>query len=895
MSLAVGTRVGSYEILSLIGAGGMGEVYRAKDTRLKRDVAIKVLPEAFANDPERVARLQREAELLASLSHPNIAQIHGIEQNALVLELIDGPTLADRIAQGPIPLDEALPIARQIAEALEAAHEQGIIHRDLKPANIKLRPDGAVKVLDFGLAKALEPVSVQGGDVTASPTITSPAMTKMGIILGTAAYMSPEQARGKAVDKRTDIWAFGCVLYEMLTGRRAFDGDEVTDVLASVLERDVDLRAVPVSVPPAVRRLLRRCLAKDRRERLSGIEVARLEIDEALIGAPEIAQAPSAAALSRWEHVAWAAAVVGAAAIVGNAAYHSRPSPPPPAEVRFEIPVTQMRFISDFSVSPDGRRVAFAAAAPDGREGVWIRALDSPTARLLPGTENSAPQSVWPAWSPDSRFIVFAADGNLKKIDVTGGPPQTLTPLGGQMGGATWNRDNVIIFGSNDHGLRRISASGGEVTAVSERDKSLEETYHDAPVFLPDGKHFLYLAWSNPKPENRAIFISSLDSPSRTRLMTAESNAVYAQGHLLFLRGDTLVGQPFDPDRLQFTGDAVALDVRVAKVTGEVAAVSVSDTGTLVYRAPGDETPSRQLLWMDRTGKTVRATDVDFQMTPGLKLSTSGKQIAFTEGLPPDIFIYDFDRRTKTRLTTHPSVDHSPVWSPDGTRVVFDSHRTLDGQATSEAGLYEKPSNGATVEQPILDRENGVQHSPRDWSADGSTLVFAKQGQNGRWNLWGLPLTGDRKPFPYRSGEFNENEASLSPNGRFLAFTSNESGKNEVIVQPFPDPSRGRWQISTEGGSAPRWRRDGRELFYLDLKGRLTGVSVTTTPDFSIQKPTLQIQTPLPVPLPVGGVLFPYDVAPDGERFLLTVPIKGVAATPISVRVNWAFLAGSRR
>ncbi len=727
-----------------------------------------------------------------------------------------------------------------------------------------------------------------------SPTITSPALlTGAGIILGTAAYMSPEQARGKAVDRRTDIWAFGCVLYEMLTGRRAFDGDDVTDVLARVLERDVDLRAIPVSVPPAVRRLLRRCFAKDRRERLSGIEVARLEIDEALTGAPEIAQATSVAAPPRWERAAWAAAVV-AAAIAGGAAYYSRPSPPPPAEVRFEIPVTQMRFVSDFSVSPDGRRVAFAAAAPDGREGVWIRALDSPTARLLPGTENAAPQSVWPAWSPDSRFIVFAADGNLKKIDVTGGPPQTLTPLGGQMGGATWNRDNVIVFGSNDHGLRRISASGGEVAAVSERDKSLEETYHDAPVFLPDGKHFLYLAWSNPKPENRAIFIGSLDSPSRTRLMTAESNAVYAQGHLLFLRGDALVAQPFDADRLQFAGDAVALDVRVAKVTGEIAAVSVSDTGTLVYRAPGDETPTRQLLWMDRTGKTVRATDVDFQMTPGLKLSPSGRQIVFTEGMPPDIFIYDFDRRATTRLTTHPSVDHAPVWSPDGTRVVFDSHRALGGQDTSEAGLYQKPSNGATVEQPILDRENGVQHSPRDWSADGSTLVFAKQGQNGRWNLWGLPLTGDRKPFPYRNGEFNENEASLSPNGRFLAFTSNESGKNEVIVQPFPDPSRGRWQISTEGGSAPRWRRDGRELFYLDLKGRLIGVSVTTTPDFSIQKPTLQIQTPLPVPLPVGGVLFPYDVAPDGERFLLTVPIEGARSTPISVRVNWPVLAGAK-
>jgi len=910
VTLISGARLGPYEIAAQIGKGGMGEVYRALDPNLGRQVAIKVLPDTFARDPERLARFEREAKTLAALNHSNIAQIYGLEKadgvRALVMELVEGPTLAERIAQGPIPVNEALAIARQIAEALEAAHELGIVHRDLKPANVKVRPDGTVKVLDFGLAKAMDTAGSTGSTpgapghpsaLSMSPTITSPALlTGAGIILGTASYMSPEQARGKAVDKRSDVWAFGCVLYEMLTGRRAFAGDDVTDVLARVLERDVDLGAIPTSVPVAVHRLLRRCLTKDPRQRPSGIDVARLEIDDALTAPPVVARATPTGSRPRWERAAWAAAVVGAAAVAGGAAYYSRPVPAPPPEVLFEIPVTQMRFLSDIAIAPDGRRVAFAAATPNGRDGIWIRELDAPTARLLAATENTSPQSMSPAWSPDSRYLVFASDGNLKKVDVTGGPAQTLTSLGGQMGGAAWNRDNVIIFATNDHGLRRISASGGEVSAVSERDKSLEELFHDNPVFLPDGRHFLYLAWSNSKPENRAIFIGSLDSQSRTRLMTAESNAVYSQRRLLFLRGETLVAQPFDPDRLQFTGDAAALGVRVAKFGDEVGAFSVSDTGTLIYREPGTGAPTRQLLWMDREGKTVKAADAEFPMAPGMKLSPSGKQIAFIEGIPSDIFLYDFDRRVKTRLTTNPAVDHSPVWSPDGSRVVFDSHRPdPSGSGGEGAGLYEKLSNGATAEQPFLDRENGVQHSPRDWSSDGSTLIFARQGQNGRWNLWGLPLTGNRKPFPYRNGDFSENEASLSPSGRFLAFTSNESGRNEVIVQPFPDPSGGRWQISTEGGSAPRWRRDGRELYYLDLKGRIIGVSVTTVPDFSVQQTTLTIQTPVQLPVQVGGVGFPYDVAPDGQRFLLTVPVAGINATPISVRVNWPVLAGSAK
>ena len=889
-----------YEVVALLGAGGMGEVYRAHDPRLGRDVALKVLPALLAADPERFARFKREAQVLAALNHPSIGAIHGFEESdgthALVLELVEGPTLADRIAQGRLPLDEALPIARQIVEALEAAHERGIVHRDLKPANIKLRPDGRVKVLDFGLAKARETDQATVSTLSMSPTTTSPTATRAGMILGTAAYMSPEQARGKAVDKRSDIWSFGCVLYEMLAGTRPFDGESVTDVLARIIEREPDYSALPATVPATIRRLLRRCLEKDRQQRLPDIGAARLDIDE-VRALPGGGVADGAPAHRGRERAMWAAALVATAIAAASAAWYARPAPPP-AEVRFEIPVRPMRWANEIGLSPDGRRVVYSAATDTGDQGLWIRDLSAVQSRALPGTEAATGDQVSPSWSPDGRSVVFSAAGDLRKIDVDGGAPQTIVKgIGGQMGGAAWNGDGVIVFATNNHGLRRVAATGGEVTPVSERDNTLGEAYHDAPFFLPDQRRFLYLAWSDTRPENRAIYVGSLDSPARTRLMPAESQAVYAAGHLLFLRGGTLTARSFDPDNLQFTGEPFPVADLISVVGGKLGAFAASENGSLIYKAVDSEAGNRQLLWMDRDGKAVPASDGPFEIA-GLKLSPDDTRLVFTEGSPADVWVYDVVRGLKSRLTTDPAIDHNPIWSADGTRVLFDSHRRVPGTSTTAEGaiIFAKAANGATPEQLVLDSGEGSQQSPLDASRDGRTIVFRKVAPSGVWNLWTLPLDGDRKPVPYRSGPFNETEASLSPDARWLAYSSNESGRSEVIVQPFPDPSGGKWQVSTNGGVTPRWRADGRELYYLDAGGRIVAAAVSSTGSiFTVESVAPLFRTPLPLPIVPGGALGVYDVTADGKRFLVAVPPAGATPAPIDVVLNWnAAFAGRR-
>ena len=666
------------------------------------------------------------------------------------------------------------------------------------------------------------------------------------MILGTAAYMSPEQARGKALDKRSDIWSFGCVLYEMLAGTRPFDGESVTDVLARIIEREPDYNALPATVPATIRRLLRRCLEKDRHQRLPDIGAARLDIDEAR-AAPAGDVAAGASTRRGRERAIWAAALVATAIAAAAAAWYARPAPPP-AEVHFEIPARPMRWANEIDISPDGRRVAYAAATDSGDQGLWVRDLNAVQSRFLPGTEAATGDSVSPRWSPDGRSIVFSAGGDLKTVNVDGGTPQTIVKgLGGQSSGATWNRDGVIVFASNNHGLRRVAATGGEVTAVSERDSALGEIYHDAPFFLPDQRRFLYLAWSASRPENRAIYIGSLDNASRTRLMPAESQAVYAQGHLLFLRGGTLMARPFDPDSFQFSDEALPVADRISVVAAELGAFSASANGALIYKALDSDAGNRQLLWMDRDGKAVPASDGPFEIA-GFNLAPDDARVVFTEGNPPDVWVYDVVRRVKSRLTTDPAIDHNPVWSADGSRVLFDSHRRVQGTSTAPEGatIYEKASNGATPERLLLDLEPGGQQSPLDSSRDGRTIVFRKVAQTGVWNLWALPLDGDRKPVPYRTGSFNETEARLSPDGRWLAYSSNESGRTEVIVQPFPDPSGGKWQISTDGGVTPRWRGDGRELFYLDASGRIVAAAVTTGSTFAVERVSPLFRTPLP-------------------------------------------------
>jgi serine/threonine protein kinase/Tol biopolymer transport system component len=890
MAVEPGTRLGPYEISTQLGVGGMGEVYRATDSNLGRQVAVKVLPAAFALDADRMARFDREARTLASLNHTNIAHVYGFERGngltGLVMELVEGPTLADRIAAGAMPIDEALPVARQIAEALEAAHEQGVIHRDLKPANIKLRPDGTVKVLDFGLAKAVDPVTSISS--VSAPTITTPAMTQMGVILGTAAYMSPEQARGKNVDKRSDIWAFGCVLYEMLTGKRAFSGDETTDVLARVIERDVDFSLVPASVPPSIRRLLRRCLEKERKNRLTDIGVARLDIDEVTSHPVEEIAAPPGQTLSNtstFERIGWAEAVIAAAAIAGTIAYARRPAPTPVPEVKFEIPMGPMYQANDLAVSQDGRKIAYTSVSPEGRQSIMVRALDSTESTMVAGSTTASRQPLSPSWSPDGRFLAFIVDGTLKKVELAGGTPQVLAKVDGQPGGSTWNSDNVILFASNEHGIRSIGASGGALTEVTTRDEKLEELYHDGPQFLPDGKRFLYVAWSMSKPESRAIYAGALGTNERTRIMDAESNALYAKGNLFYQQGNVLMMRPFDVNALKFTGDGVPVVQNVPKAGDEIGSFAVSESGALIYRSGVAQAVRRQLAWLDRTGKTVPVVDAMFA-TAAFRLSPDGTRIAYVdnEGPNADIWTYDLTRNVRTRLTTDPAADHNPIWSPDGSKIIFDSHRGGAG----ESALYEKPANGATPERQILEGEKGWEHAPRDWSSDGLTLVFTKSGPpDGLWNIWRLPLGGEQKPAPFRTGRFLESEAVLSSNGQWLAFTSNESGRDEVVVQSWPDASQGRWQISSEGGSAPRWRRDGRELFFVDARGRLNAVSVSTQGTFSILQNSVIAQTPFPLPLVQSGAGAPYDVAPDGQRFLMLVPQGRVTSLPLTVRLNW--------
>ena len=873
----------------------MGKVWRARHTGLKRDDALKVLPDAFAADPDRLARFQREAQVLASLNHPNIAHVYGLEDangiKALVMELVEGETLADRIARGPIPLDEALPIAQQIAEALEAAHEAGIIHRDLKPANIKLRPDGMVKVLDFGLAKALEPTSASSANVTASPTITTPAMmTGVGVILGTAAYMSPEQAKGRVADKRSDVWAYGCVLYEMLTGSRAFTGNDVSDVLARILEREPDFSALPRMTPPPIRRLLRRSLEKDRKRRLPDIGVAVLEIDEALTTPAESAIGFAA----RRTGIDWRAALGGAllaAAVVASAMIvYVRRMAVEPLVSRLEISTPGTILPFQFALSPDGRRVAFITGAT-GPQQLAVRSLDQVGVRILAGTEGATN----PFWAPDSRTIGFFAGTRLKRIDLSGGAPEVLADVASfaNARGATWNDNGVIVFAPRPNGgLMRVPATGGtpvEVTHLAEGQGG-----HQWPQFLPDGRHVLFLV-AGGQPSTHGIYVASLDRGEPTRVVAAEQNAMYAPpGYLLRASQGVLVAQHFDAARLTVSGDPFPVVQAVGQSdNADRSAFSVSPAGILAHRlAAGTR---RQLVWVDRAGKslgTVGPPDEGNPTSPVLapdeKRVASGRTVQSNT----DIWLTDVGRAIPTRFTFDPALDVSPVWSPDGTQVVFRSTRN------GSSDLFIKPANGAMDEQPLLISQQNK--TPLDWSRDGRFLLFSVLDAKTQSDLWVLPMTPPngsvdvRKPFPIVQTSFEETQGQFSPDGRWIAYTSNESGRYEVYVRPFQEAG-GKWEVSTGGGSQPRWRADGKELFYIAADAHLMAVPVRATSEGR----AIDVGTPLvlfPTHLANGqGISLTgyqsralYAVTRDG-RFLMNANADSAAADipPLTVVLNW--------
>jgi eukaryotic-like serine/threonine-protein kinase len=878
MALASGTRLGSYEVVAQIGAGGMGEVYQAHDTKLGRNVAIKVLPEAFAHDPERLSRFQREAKMLASLNHPNIATIHGLEQSGgtsyLVMELVSGETLQERVKRdGALPIEEALAIAKQMAEALEAAHEKNIIHRDLKPANVKMTPEGMVKVLDFGLAKAFEG-DMMTENMSNSPTL-SRAATMQGVILGTAAYMSPEQARGKAVDKRTDIWAFGCVLYELLTGEQAFHGEDVTDILAAVVRAEPNWQGLPEATPLKVRDLLRRCLQKDKTLRLRDAGDARIEIHEAL-AAPVPAETVAA---QRQLPLGWIALAAILLLTLGTLSFtHFSETAQPQRTARFQIPLPDKTSTVIFQLSPDGRALAFSAI--EGCRGrLWVRPIDSLVARAVPGTEDAN----YPFWSPDSAYIGYFVPGKLKKVALAGGPPQTICDAPDGRGG-TWNGEGVIVFSPGPgSALARVSAAGGVPTTLTKL-RTPDELLR-FPMFLPDNQHFLYLS-SSGKPETNGINVGSLDGAPPVRILSDESSAAYApseasggNGVVLFRREGTLMGVPFDPRRLRTTGDVFPIAEDVG-IFGNVnaAAFSVSHSGVLAY-STGEllgGTQSRELAWMDRAGK--RLGDVG---QPGkisnMALSPDERRILFTlfnvAGVASDIWLLDVERGVPTRFTFRPGLSGGGIWSPDGSTSVFEYNNRA---------IYRKPTNGTGKEELLL--TGGINNRPLDWSRDGKFVVYQSYGGATGTDLWLLPLQEDHKAVPYLQTPFNEGNAQFSPDGRWMAYASNESGQPQVYVQAIP-ASGAKWQISPTGGDQPRWQRGGKELFYISADRKLTAVSVKSETAFEtgVPQPLFDLD---PIYPPING-RFAYQPTADGQRFLILANVSGAVAPPITIVLNW--------
>jgi Tol biopolymer transport system component len=902
-----GTKLGPYEILSAIGAGGMGEVYRARDPKLGRDVAIKVLPEAFARDAERMARFQREAKVLASLNHPNIATIYGLEDSgstrALVMELVEGPTLADRIKAGPIPIDEALPIARQICDALEYAHERGIIHRDLKPANVKVARDDTVKILDFGLAKALEEDAAPL-DISTSPTLSRLA-TMQGVLLGTAAYMSPEQAKGKQVDRRADIWAFGCVLYEMLTGKMAFHGEAVTDTLAAVIKEEPDWSLLPASTPPHVRVLLRRCLQKDARQRLRDIGDARVALDEVLTGS---VPAPAVAAPAWRRALPWALFGTTAVALtlVTWALWRTTMTGTPADPMRFQIPLPDKITLSStgaFAASPDGRQLAFAAFGPDAVEHLWVRSLDSLEARPLPGSEAAGIRPFF--WSPDSRYIAFDAGGKLKKIPLSGGPAETICDLTGLAVGGSWNRDGVIIFGTtNPGGVMRVPAGGGAAIPLTKLDPARHETRHVLPWFLPDGRHFIYKRESS-EPGNSGVYVGSLDAKpenqSSTALLATQYGALYVPsadvdvGQIVFVRDQTLLAQPFNARRLEFTGDAVTLADGVGTFI-DFGLFSASSNGELIYRV-GSNRRGNILTWYDRQGKVLRTAGEPGSLYSSADLSPDGDRAAVSRyaaeaeagvaGLPWAIWLVDFSRGTSTRFTFGSASAGSPIWSPDGSRIIFASNR--DGNYN----LYEKPASGAGDEVLLL--KSSEDKYPNSWSRDARFLLYTTNDpKTRRASLWIMPLEGDKKPFPFFRSEFNEGFGRFSPDGQWVAYASDESGRNEIYVRPFSPSSgesvsttAGKWLISNNGGQVPRWRQDGKELYYLAPDGRLMAVEISLSPAFRAGVPKPLFQTPVFLTSLVSQWAVSQWDSVDGKRFLFLAPATESEQAPFTVVLNW--------
>ena len=931
MNISPGLKLGSYQIIALLGKGGMGEVWHAQDTRLDRAVAIKVLPASLANDPDRLSRFALEAKATGALNHPNILTVHDIgtheESPYIVAELLEGEELRAQLDNGALPVRKAIEYAQQIAAGLAVAHEKGIVHRDLKPENLFVTKDGRVKILDFGLAKLTATRKAERGArneeaetlLQDAPNIQRSAFrdhpsTLPGTVMGTVAYMSPEQVRGEAVDHRSDIFSFGLILYEMLRGERAFQRETMAETMTAILKDDPpELSETNAKISPQLEKIVRRCLEKKPEQRfhsahdlgfalstLTTPSGSRLETATVLPGLTESLPATGLAGVfgnaRLWMAVA-AVMTLGLLLALPFAVKYLRQAQPAEATpVRFTIaaPEKVNRLMSP-EISPDGRNLVFSTEA-----GLWLRPLDSLTAQLLPGTEESNPAFFW---SPDSRSICFGArDGKLKKLDLAGGTPQALGGLelasGARIGtgGGAWNREGVILFTAAGR-IYRVPATGGQPTLVlgsgqPTQNRTGREATYRSPVFLPDGRHFLLLRLSNQQGQQGAgeIHLATLDSKETTRLLAADSQALYAtfqgRGYLLFARGEALLAQPFDASTQKLTGEPFVVADKVAVSNQGKGIFSVSDNGILVFNSSSDL--NYQLNWVDRTGKLLESVGAP---APGRldspRLSPDGKQVAVVredaQTKTSDIYVIDLARGVSSRLTFDPGEDRFPLWSRDGSHIAWQAYRDGAWQ------IYQKLASGIGPEESLLKSEARI--IPDSWSPDGRHLIYTRGDPKTKSDLWVLPLTGERKPFLFLQTPFEERGGRLSPDGRWIAYESDDQGRNEISVQPFP-ASGGKWQISTTGGIHPRWRADGKELYFISNDNKLMAVEVKSGSGFEagVTKTLFDLA---PLRVSNGPFSSGYSVSAAGERFLFVTQGQEVANLQYTVVVNWA--AGAKK
>jgi Tol biopolymer transport system component len=880
MTLAIGTRLGPHEILAPIGAGGMGEVYRARDTRLDRIVAIKVLPEHFAANLELKQRFEREAKAISQLTHPHICTLYDVGNEGgveyLVMEFLEGESLAQRLENAAIPPAQVISYGIEIADALEKAHRGGIIHRDLKPGNIMITKSG-IKLLDFGLAKIAAPTTVVA-EMSSLPTegVPSQPLTERGTVMGTFQYMAPEQIEGSEADARTDIFAFGCVLYEMATGRKAFTGKSRVSLIGAILKDEPPpISSIQLMTPPALDRLVQTCLAKEPEDRFQTAHDVKLQLQWIAEGGSQ-AGAPAIVVSRRKtrEKLAWGlSALLFLATLILGVGYLRR-APAPAHPVRFQIPPPDgLSVVGSPRLSPDGKFIAFSATDVSGKTQIWLRPFESLEVRPMPGTDGAA---LRPFWSPDSRFIAFVAGGKLKKIDLSGAPPQTICDASSGADGS-WGKEGVILFdGATSDPIKRVPASGGVAQDAVKLDLKAGVANIGWPEFLPDGRHFLYLS-TNTKSESQLMVASLEGSQPPRALVSAASRVQYVEpGYLLFVREGTLVAQPFDAGKRKLSGEPIPLSEKMSTSGGGLADFSAAGAGVLIYRG-GESTDSR-LVWVDRSGKEISEAGKPsaFNTTA---LSPDGNRLAFdltdAQSGKRDIWIRDLKRGVSSRFTFDPSNNNSPLWSSDGSRIVFASDRK------GAPSLYQKAASGTGPEEELF--SCGERLVASDWSRDGRYIAVNRLSAKTSFDIWIVPADGKSKPFPFLHEPYSEVLPSFSPDGRFIAYMSNESKRMEIFVQQFPGPG-GKWQVSTDGGVEPHWSADGKEIFYLSPDRKIMSVAVEAGPGFtvSIPKPLFDAR------IQPGQRRNSYLVSRDGKEFLLLSPLSKERMQPITVVLNWA-------